>query len=149
MTEYYLDASALVKRYADEAGSVWIRQITDIEARHTIMLAEITLAEVAAALAVKHRVPGGITQKQRDRALSRFLQDCAERGQHGPIQPLLPGAESPVGLQLSPPDWPDLAQRVRLMAFCKSPRGPKKPRPKREGPTKRGHVSAAKLLMNR
>ena len=47
MTEYYLDASVLVKRYADEAGSVWIRQITDIEAENTIMLAEITLAEVA------------------------------------------------------------------------------------------------------
>ena len=78
MTEYYLDASALVKRYADEAGSVWIRQITDIEAENTIMLAEITLAEVAAALAAKHRAPGGITQQQRDRALSRFLQDCDE-----------------------------------------------------------------------
>ena len=47
MTKYYLDASVLVKRYADEAGSVWIRQITDIEAENTIMLAEITLAEVA------------------------------------------------------------------------------------------------------
>lgn len=78
MTEYYLDASVLVKRYADEAGSVWIRQITDIEAENTIMLAEITLAEVAAALAAKHRAPGGITQQQRDRALSRFLQDCDE-----------------------------------------------------------------------
>ena len=78
MTEYYLDASALVKRYADEAGSVWIRQITEREAEHTIMLAEVTLAEVAAALAAKHRAPGGITPQQRDRALSRFLQDCDE-----------------------------------------------------------------------
>ena len=78
MTEYYLDASALVKRYADEAGSAWIRQITDREAGHTILLAEITLAEVAVALAAKRRAPGGITQEQRDRALSRFLQDCDE-----------------------------------------------------------------------
>lgn len=78
MTEYYLDASALVKRYADEAGSVWIREITEREAEHTIMLAEVTLAEVAAALAAKHRASGGITQQQRDRALSRFLQDCDE-----------------------------------------------------------------------
>jgi predicted nucleic acid-binding protein len=61
VTEYYLDASALVKHYADEAGSVWIRQITDREAEHIIMVAEITLAEVAAALAAKHRAPGGIT----------------------------------------------------------------------------------------
>ena len=78
MTDYYLDASALVKRYADEAGSMWIRQITDAQAQHTILLAEITLAEVAAALAAKHRTPGGITQEQRDRVLSRFLQDCEE-----------------------------------------------------------------------
>jgi IS4 transposase len=43
----------------------------------------------------------------------------------------------------------DLARRVRLRAFRKSPRGPKKPRPKREGNSKSGHVSTAKLLMNR
>jgi IS4 transposase len=43
----------------------------------------------------------------------------------------------------------DLAGRVRLRAFRKSPRGPKKPRPEHEGSTKRGHVSTAKLLMNR
>lgn len=64
--------------YVDEAGSDWIRQITDREAGHTILLAEITLAEVAAALAAKYRAPGGITQEQRERALSRFLQDCDE-----------------------------------------------------------------------
>ena len=78
MTDYYLDASAVVKRYADEVGSTWIRQLTDPQAQHTILLAEITLAEVAAALAAKHRAPGGVTQEQRDRALSRFLQDCEE-----------------------------------------------------------------------
>lgn len=78
MTDNYLDASALVKRYADESGSTWIRQITDTAAQHTILLAEITLAEVAAALAAKQQAPGGITQEQRERVLSRFLQDCAE-----------------------------------------------------------------------
>jgi uncharacterized protein len=78
VTDYYVDASALVKRYADESGSAWVRQISDPFAQQTILLAEITLAEVAAALAAKHRAPGGITQEQRDRVLSRFLQDCAE-----------------------------------------------------------------------
>lgn len=78
MTDYYLDASAVVKRYADELGSTWVRQITDSSAQQTILLAEITLAEVAAALVAKQRAPGGITQEQRDRILSRFLQDCAE-----------------------------------------------------------------------
>jgi hypothetical protein len=40
----------------------------------------------------------------------------------------------------------ELAQRVRLKAYRKSPRGPKKPRPKHEGTTKAPHVSTAKLL---
>jgi hypothetical protein len=40
----------------------------------------------------------------------------------------------------------ELARKVRLDAYRKSPRGPKKPRPKREGTTKSPHVSTAKLL---
>lgn len=78
MTDYYLDASALVKRYTDEPGSTWIRRLTEPSAQDTVLIAEVTLAEVAAALAAKHRAPRGITQQQRDRALSRFLQDCDE-----------------------------------------------------------------------
>ncbi len=39
-----------------------------------------------------------------------------------------------------------LAQQVRLDAYRKSPRGPKKPRPKGENTTKVPHVSTAKLL---
>ena len=79
MTDYYLDASALVKRYVDEIGSAWVRQLSDPRPGDTVFLAEITLAEVAAALAVKQRMSGGITLVQRDRALSLFLQDCDTR----------------------------------------------------------------------
>lgn len=43
----------------------------------------------------------------------------------------------------------DLAQRVDLRAYRKSPRGPKKARPKHDGSSKQGHVSTAKLLMAR
>jgi hypothetical protein len=43
----------------------------------------------------------------------------------------------------------DLAQRGNLRALRKSPRGPKKPRPEREGNSTPGHVSTAKLLMAR
>ena len=43
----------------------------------------------------------------------------------------------------------DLAQRVNLQAYRKSPRGPKKPRPKHDGSSKQGHVSTAKLLLAR
>jgi predicted nucleic acid-binding protein len=78
MSDYYLDSSALVKRYVDEPGSTWVRQITEPLSENTILLAEISLAEVAAALAAKSRAPGGITQEQRDQALGFFLRDCDE-----------------------------------------------------------------------
>jgi len=91
LTDYYLDASALVKRYTDEPGSSWIRQITESDAQNTISVAEITLAEVAAALAAKHRMPGGITRQQMDRALSRFLQDCDEHFLLLPVDRLVIG----------------------------------------------------------
>src|SRR5215831_14458276 len=43
----------------------------------------------------------------------------------------------------------ELAQKVSLKAYRKSPRGPKKPQPKREGHTTSSHVSTAKILRNR
>ena len=42
-----------------------------------------------------------------------------------------------------------LAQRVRLQAIRKSPRRPNKPRARGKKPSRKGHVSTAKLLMNR
>jgi predicted nucleic acid-binding protein len=78
VTDYYIDASALVKRYAREPGSTWVLQITEPSAQHTILLAEITLAEVAAALAAKQRGPGGPMPLQGERILSRFLPDCVD-----------------------------------------------------------------------
>src|SRR6266545_5329401 len=43
----------------------------------------------------------------------------------------------------------ELAQGVRLQAFRKSPRRPKKPHPQGKKPARKGHVSTAKLLMHR
>src|SRR5437762_14357593 len=39
----------------------------------------------------------------------------------------------------------ELAQGVRLQAFRKSPRRPKKPHPQGKKPARKGHVSTAKL----
>lgn len=78
MSDYYLDASALAKRYAPEPGSGWMLHIADSTVGHTILLSEITLVEVAAALGAKQRSPNGLTIAVRDRALSRFVQDCQD-----------------------------------------------------------------------
>jgi hypothetical protein len=59
VSAFYLDASALVKRYLAEIGSAWIVKLSDPSAGHPITIAEITQVEVAAALAGRHRAPGG------------------------------------------------------------------------------------------
>lgn len=79
MPEYFLDSSALVKRYATEFGTKWIVSITNIPSENSILLSEITLAEVAAALSAKQRAPHGISVAERDRALSLFLQECRDQ----------------------------------------------------------------------
>jgi IS4 transposase len=65
----------------------------------------------------------------------------------------IPEMEWDVFYRMSTPEMAatllDLAKRVNLRALRKSPRGPKKPRPKCDGTPKQGHVSTAKLLMAR
>jgi uncharacterized protein len=77
LTDYFLDASAVVKRYVVEAGTAWIIAETSPAAGNATTLAEVTLVEVAAALAARQRASGGISVGQRDQLLGRFLQDCA------------------------------------------------------------------------
>ena len=42
MTTYYLDTSALLKRYVAETGSVWIREIVSPDSGHALLTARIT-----------------------------------------------------------------------------------------------------------
>ena len=79
MSAYFLDSSALVKRYRTEVGSAWIKRLVEPTAGHTITICEITLSEVAAALAAAHRAPGGISRTEHDQILSLFLGHCATR----------------------------------------------------------------------
>ena len=74
MSVFYLDTSALVKRYFPEIGSAWIQSLTDPSAGHTLVVSTLTRVETAAALAAKHRAPGGITRAERDQAVSLLLK---------------------------------------------------------------------------
>jgi predicted nucleic acid-binding protein len=73
---YYLDTSALVKRYLPEIGSVWVGTITDPSSGHTIVTAEIAQVEAAAAIAARQRAPGGITLQERDDAVDLLAVHC-------------------------------------------------------------------------
>jgi len=55
MTTYYLDTSALSKRYVQETGTTWVRALIDPAAGHTLLTARITMVEVYSALARRRR----------------------------------------------------------------------------------------------
>jgi hypothetical protein len=48
--------------------------LTDPVAGHIIVLGDVTLVEVAAAIAAKHRASGGISRQERDDTLTLFLR---------------------------------------------------------------------------
>jgi len=79
---YFFDASALVKYYVTEPGSTWVRQ--HIDAEIPILLAEITVAEVAAALGILQRV-ARITPRHRQHFWERFERDCVQRYELIPV----------------------------------------------------------------
>ena len=67
----YFDASALVKRYVRETGSVKVRRLLASDTPATSRLSEI---EVAAALERRSR-EGSFSAAERDRALTAFAID--------------------------------------------------------------------------
>lgn len=76
MPAYYLDSSALVKRYVTETGSAWVRELCQ-DAANAIFISELALVEVGSAFARRyHR--GEITDEQRRHYLGVFVYDCAE-----------------------------------------------------------------------
>jgi predicted nucleic acid-binding protein len=81
VSDYFLDSSALAKRYLTEVGTAWVRGLLDPIAGHTIWIAEITEAEVAAALPARQRAPRGITRQERDAAVALLAVHCSREYQ--------------------------------------------------------------------
>src|SRR5208283_2194762 len=52
---YFVDSSALVKRYVQEVGTTWVRRLTHRGQAHGIYLASITPVELTAAVARRRR----------------------------------------------------------------------------------------------
>jgi predicted nucleic acid-binding protein len=79
---YYLDSSAVVKRYVRELGSTWVRSLMARAAGHNLILARITGVEVVAAL-IRHSPP--LPPPDLARALARFQRHFQNRFQLIPI----------------------------------------------------------------
>lgn len=71
MTIYFLDSSAIAKRYIPEIGSTWIRQITSPASQNELFIARITRVEVLSALARRRR-EGALTNDDVNQAISAF-----------------------------------------------------------------------------
>jgi uncharacterized protein len=77
---YYLDTSALVKRYVAEVGTDWIRRLYAVEAGNTLYTTRISGAEIAAAMFRKAR-EGALAVPDVQAAITRFKIDFRRRYQ--------------------------------------------------------------------
>lgn len=70
---YFLDTSALVKRYVPETGSNWIQSITDGAANYDLTISEITWVELHSALSRRQR-EGSMSAGELDIGLAKVSQ---------------------------------------------------------------------------
>ena len=71
MNVYYLDSSALVKRYVTETGSAWLRTLTAATSHNPVVIARIAWVEVVAALARRQR-EGTLARQDLLEVIRRF-----------------------------------------------------------------------------
>ncbi len=74
MTAYFLDSSALVKRYVPETGSAWIRALSAPNPGNSLFIARITWVEVRSAISRRER-EGSLTPTDATLIVQRFHSD--------------------------------------------------------------------------
>lgn len=75
---YFLDSSALIKRYVVEIGSPWIKTLTDSQTGNSLLLVRITWVEVLSAFARRQR-EGGITAAEVAALIAKFRSEFNSR----------------------------------------------------------------------
>jgi predicted nucleic acid-binding protein len=74
MTPYYLDTSALIKRYVAEVGSRWIITLANSTPNPLLFTSRLTIVEVRSVLARRKR-EASINSKDHAEALAAFYED--------------------------------------------------------------------------
>ena len=74
MAVYYLDASAVVKRYAQESGTAWTTALTDPPSEHDLYTVRLTGPELISALFRKAR-SGEVLADEAARSARSFRAD--------------------------------------------------------------------------
>ena len=74
MTLYYIDASALVKRYLGEPGSAWLNDLFEAPAANSFVSSELVAVELIAALS-RARREKRINEVRRNRLALQVAQE--------------------------------------------------------------------------
>ena len=75
MSHYYLDASALVKRYVGEVGSDWLHATIALAQPSLLFTSRMTIVEVISAFARRAR-EGSLSSEEFAIARDAFQSDC-------------------------------------------------------------------------
>jgi len=74
MAIYFVDSSALVKRYISEIGSTWVLKLFDFKQDNEIFIAAITAVEIVAAITRRAR-GGSISSADATLVSNQFKSD--------------------------------------------------------------------------
>jgi predicted nucleic acid-binding protein len=77
MTTYYMDTSALVKRYVDEIGSGWLRTALGAEPSPSVIIVHLAVVEITSALMRRLR-EGVLTPAEYAQLQNAFRSDCLD-----------------------------------------------------------------------
>jgi uncharacterized protein len=74
MALFFLDSSAIVKRYFQEQGHEWIEALHDLESGHVLYIAQVALVEVVASICRKAREQD-MPLEERNSTIEDFRRD--------------------------------------------------------------------------
>lgn len=77
MTQYFLDSSALIKRYIVEPGTTWVRSLSNRSSGNTVIIAQITQIEIVSG--ASRRVREGTLTTRTARAVRLLIDRHARR----------------------------------------------------------------------
>ena len=75
MSNYYLDTSALVKRYVDETGSAWLRALVDPALSPVLVVSQLLIVEMASVFNRRLR-EATVSRSDYTRMMDSFRDDC-------------------------------------------------------------------------
>ncbi len=84
MGTYFLDTSAIVKRYFPEQGHSWVETLCDPAQKQKLYISQAALVEVVATMCRKAREQS-ITTTERDTLIDTFRQDSQDTYAINPV----------------------------------------------------------------